>query len=301
MSLKIDSNLEYILTKLNVPDSRIQEYRDKTVEEVLLAEAAQGNQEAIALAVEMFTDVEQLIELFQLSDPENKLVIIKAMPSYQLKELIELLNVEDMQVGLQFFTEDKLLDLLREVPKEELVKVVFEMFSPQQVIEYLPEEQMDKLLTSEKMDKSLVLKNLQALPAMYLQQIIESVTGEEAKGTQFELTQQISRFGESQYHAALRNLMPDQKRELTLAITTQHPKMFEMFDASAYTKIIGRERNKEDMIKAMGVIKPEYLQKMMDKLPQDLLSVVLTQIDNQKFADMLINKHPELLAKFIAG
>ena len=223
------------------------------------------------------------------------------MPSYQLKELIELLDVEDMQVGLQFFTEDKLLDLLKDVPKEELVKVVFEMFSPDLVIEYMPDDQLNKLLTSEKMDKGLVLKNLQALPAMYLAQIIESVTGEETQGTQFELTQQIANFGQEQYNAALRNLMPEQKRELTLAIATQHPKVFELFDASAYTKIIGRERNKEDMIKAMGVIKPEHLRKMMEKLPHDLLSLVLTQIDNNKFADMLINKHPELLAKFIAS
>ena len=51
----------------------------------------------------------------------------------------------------------------------------------------------------------------------------------------------------------------------------------------------------------MGVIKPEYLEKMMNKLPQDLLAIVTTQIDTDKFADALINKFPELLAKFVAG
>ncbi len=301
MSLKIDSNLEYILTRLHVPESRIQDYQDKTVEEVVLAEAAQGNQAAIELAVEMFTDVEKLIELFQLADPENKLIIIKSMPSYQMKELIEMLDVEDLVVGLQFFTEDKLLDLLQDIPKEELVKVMFQMFSPEQIIQYMPEDQLNKLLTCEQMDKGLVLKNLMALPEMYLQQIIESVTGEEANGTSYDLMLQISQFGDRDYKNALKHLQPDQKRQLTLAITTQHPKMFELFDASAYTKIIGTERNKDDLLKSMDVIKPEYLQKMISQLPEDLMSVVLTQIDNEKFADMLINKHPELLAKFIAG
>ena len=77
--------------------------------------------------------------------------------------------------------------------------------------------------------------------------------------------------------------------------------MYQKFDADAYTHIIAREREKDELIKSMAVIKPEYLQKMVNQLPQDLLSVVTTQIDTEKFADALINKFPEVLAKFIAG
>ena len=51
----------------------------------------------------------------------------------------------------------------------------------------------------------------------------------------------------------------------------------------------------------MRVIKPEYLQKMIMELPQDLLSVVTTQIDTEKFADALINKYPEIIAEIVAG
>ena len=40
---------------------------------------------------------------------------------------------------------------------------------------------------------------------------------------------------------------------------------------------------------------------MIATLPDDLMSVVITQIDTEKFADSLINKFPEILAKFIAG
>lgn len=54
-----------------------------------------------------------------------------------------------------------------------------------------------------------------------------------------------------------------------------------------------------DMSLAISTL--EYLQKMIATLPQDLMSVVITQIDTEKFADSLINKFPEILAKFIAG
>ena len=66
-------------------------------------------------------------------------------------------------------------------------------------------------------------------------------------------------------------------------MANQENKLFEKFDTDAYTHIINRERNKEETIKSMQVIKPEYLQKMITELPQDLLSVVVTQIDTEKF------------------
>ena len=165
----------------------------------------------------------------------------------------------------------------------------------------MPEKELDKLLTSHDMDKELVLKNLQSLPEIYLQQIIESVTGEEAQGNAQEMVIQISQMGDQNYKQAIMNLQPEQKRRLTLAITSAEPKYYEKFSADAYTHIINRERQKDETIKAMGVIKPEYLQKMIATLPQDLMSVVITQIDTEKFADSLINKFPEILAKFIAG
>ncbi len=301
MSLVIQSTLEYLQARLNISPAKMQVYADKTIEQILEAEAAEGNQAAIQLAADMFTDPSQLIELFQLADPRNKLVIMQSMTSTQLAKLVPMLEVDDLVQGLQFFTQESLMDLLKEVPKEELVKTVFEMFSQRQVIDYMPEQELDKLLTGTDMDKDLLLKNLQSLPEMYLQQIIESVTGEEASGNASELVLQISQMGDREYKQAIMNLQPLQKQELTLSITSSEPKLYEKFSTDAYTHIIMRERQKDETIKSMGVIKPEYLQRMMDNLPQDLLAVVVTQIDTEKFADALITKFPELLAKFVAG
>lgn len=301
MSIAISSTLEYLQARLNIPDTKMQVYADKSLEEILQAEAAEGNQAAIQLAADMFTDPNILVELFQLADPENKLVILQSMTSSQLEKLIPMLETNDMLEGLQFFTQDGLMDLLKDIPKEELVKTVFQMFSQEQIIEFMPEKELDKVLTGLDMDKELLLKNLKSIPEIYLQQIVESVTGEEQDGNCTELIGKIAQFGDMDYKKAITNLQPVQKRELTLMITSTEPKYYLNFSTEAYTHIINRERQKDDVIKSMGVIKPEYLQKMMEKLPPDLLSVVITQIDTDKFADALINKFPETLAKFIAG
>ena len=301
MSIKIDTDLAYIQSKLNISDSKMEIYKDKTVEEILEAEAASGNQAAIQLAADMFTDSSILIELFQLADPQNKLTIMKEMTSSQLEKLVPMLEEDDLIQGLQYFTQDSLLDMLKDIPKEELLKAVFQMFSESEVVEHMPERELDRLLTSFEMDKEMLLQNLKSIPEMYLQPILESVTGQEAQGNNTELVQQISQLGDLNYKNAIMNLEPTQKRQLTFMLTNEQNKYYQIFDTEAYTHMINVERNKEQMIKSMGVIKPEYLQGMVNELPQDLLAIVTTQIDTEKFADALINRFPELLAKFVAG
>ena len=163
MSIKIDTDLAYIQSKLNISDSKMEIYKDKTVEEILEAEAASGNQAAIQLAADMFTDSSILIELFQLADPQNKLTIMKEMTSSQLEKLVPMLEEDDLIQGLQYFTQDSLLDMLKDIPKEELLKAVFQMFSESEVVEHMPERELDRLLTSFEMDKEMLLQNLKSM------------------------------------------------------------------------------------------------------------------------------------------
>ena len=302
MSISIDATQEYLRSKLGLNLTKILEYQNKSIKEIIEAEAAQGNQAAIQLAADMFTNPTLLIELFQLSDPKNKLVIMQQMTSAQLEKLLPMLEKDDLVQGLRYFTMDSLMRMLEKIPKEELVKVVFQMFSERQIIERMPEKQLDKVLTGTDMDKGLVLKNLKSIPETYLRQMIESITGQESEeANSAELINTISQFGDLDYKNALRNLDVTQKRKLTLLITNTDNKYYLNFDADAYTHMIARDREKEDTVKAMGLIKTEYLEKMLTNLPPDLLQVVCTQIDTEKFADALITKYPELLAKLIAG
>lgn len=301
MSLRIDSNLEYIKTRLGLSDAQMQVYAQKTVNEIIIEEAQKGNQAAIQLAVEMFTNANQLIELFQLANVENKYIILHSMSSTQLDKLLPLLEHDDLVEGLNFFDMDALLDMLEKLPKEELVKTVLQMFSEREIIELMPEKQLDKVLTGFDMNKNLLLNNLKFIPLEYVQQMLESVTGEAAEGSHAELVNQLGQLGDLNYKAAIRNMDLEQKRRLTLLITSSDNRYYLNFDSDAYTHIIGREREKDETVKAMGAIKDEYLQKMLMNLPQDLLSIVITQIDTQKFAQVLIDKNPEIIARFIGG
>ena len=73
MSIVLDTNMKLFAERLNITSSRmVQDYGLKTVDEIIEAEAAQGNTQAVNYAREMYNSPEKLIKIFKLTDVENK-------------------------------------------------------------------------------------------------------------------------------------------------------------------------------------------------------------------------------------
>ena len=301
MSLLIDSNLEYLQSILHISKVTFEEkYANMSVDEIIEAEASQGNQQAIALAKELTTNTNLVMQLFDLADTNNKYMILREMSAQQLQAFLPEMEESDLLQGLYFFTEDKLMKMLEELPAEQLVNTVFQMFSKEEIVQLLPEEQLDKFLTSHDIDKNKILKHMQSLPEEYVAQVLEQITGEAQEGQDsIDLSKKFSQLNPLEYQDALKAFQPTQKQQLVLSLGKEHEEWFQLFDASAYTKVINREKQQPEVVKAMSVIEPEYIQNMITELPNDLLSIVITQIDTEKFADLLMNEFPEIMAEII--
>ena len=295
----LDTDLSTLLSKLNISQTKMVEmYSMMTVDEIVEAEAAQGNQAAVQFAADLFTNVDKLVEIFKLADPNNKFLILSTMTADKLQKFLPLMEEEDLMQGFYYFTEDKLLAMLKELPPEQLVNTVFQMFSEREVIQLMPNDELDNFLISTEVDKDNVLKHLKSIPPEYLAQMIEGVTG---KGDSIDMVNQIADFNPLQYKDALTSMQPTQKQQLTLSLAHEHKELYQLFSPEAYTNMIHAQKQKPDIVKAMSVIEPEEKIKMLEELPNDLLSVVITQIDAEIFADTLINRFPEVLAEIIAG
>lgn len=301
MSLVIDSNLEYLQSILHISKVTFEEkYANMSVDEIIEAEASQGNQQAIALAKELTTNTNLIMQLFDLADTNNKYMILREMSAQQLQAFLPEMEESDLLQGLYFFTEDKLMKMLEELPAEQLVNTVFQMFSKEEIVQLLPEEQLDKFLTSHDIDKNKILKHMQSLPEEYVAQVLEQITGEaQEEQDSIDLSKKFSQLNPLEYQDALKAFQPTQKQQLVLSLGKEHEEWFQLFDASAYTKVINREKQQPEVVKAMSVIEPEYIQNMITELPNDLLSIVITQIDTEKFADLLMNEFPEIMAEII--
>ncbi len=301
MSLVIDSNLEYLQNILHISNVTFQEkYADMSVDEIIEAEAAAGNQYAIELAKELTSNTSLVMELFDLADTENKYMILRELTAQQLQVFLPEMEEKDLLQGLFFFTQDKLMKLLEELPAEQLVNTVFEMFSQEEVVKFMPDEQLDKFLTSTDIDKNKILKHMQSIPEEYVAQVLEQITGESHENMKsYDLSKEFGELNPLQYKDALMAFQPTQKQQLVLSLGKEHEEWFQLFDAEAYTKIINREKQQPEVVKAMSVIEPEYIQNMLKELPNDLLSLVITQMDTKQFTEMLMEQFPEVIAEII--
>lgn len=301
MALIIDTNIKYLQNMLNISPIKFQqEYASSSVQEIIEAEAAQGNQLAIKLAQEILTNVNLVMELFELADTNNKYRILREMSAQQLHEFLPEMEENDMLQGLYFFTQDKLMKMLEELPPEQLVNTVFEMFSKDEVVKFMPDDQLNKFLTSTEIDKNKMLKHIQSIPGEYVAQVLEQITGEAVDDLDsIDLSKKLGELNPLEYKDAITAFQPTQKQQLVLSLGKEHEEWFQLFDARAYTKIINREKQQPEVCKGMSAIEPEYIQNMLKELPNDLLSIVITQIDTEKFAELLMDKFPDVIAKSI--
>ncbi len=301
MSLVIDSNLEYLQNILHISKVTFEEkYANMSVDEIIEAEAASGNQQAIELAQELTTNTSLVMELFDLADTNNKYMILRELTAQQLEVFLPEMEEKDLLQGLFFFTQDKLMKMLEELPAEQLVNTAFELFSQEEIVQLMPEEQLDKFLTSTEIDKNKILKHMQSIPPEYVAQVLEQITGESHENMDsIDLSKEFGGLNPLEYQDALKAFQPTQKQQLVLSLGKEHNEWFQLFDADAYTTIMNREKQQPEIIKGMSVIEPEYIQNMITELPNDLLSLVITQMDTEKFAEILMDRFPEVIAEII--
>ena len=114
------------------------------------------------------------------------------------------------------------------------------------------------------------------------------------------MLEQINGFNPLEFQNALLSMQPVAKQQLTLGLAKEDTKLFQLFDARAYTNMINTYKQQPELVKAMDVIEEDQKIKMLKELPNDLLSIVITQIDARDFADLLISRCPEILAQIIA-
>lgn len=301
MSLVIDSNLEYLQNILHISKVTFEEkYANMSVDEIIEAEAASGNQQAIELAQELTTNTSLVMELFDLADTNNKYMILRELTAQQLEVFLPEMEEKDLLQGLFFFTQDKLMKMLEELPAEQLVNTAFELFSQEEIVQLMPEEQLDKFLTSTDIDKNKILKHMQSIPPEYVAQVLEQITGESHENMDsIDLSKEFGELNPLEYQDALKAFQPTQKQQLVLSLGKEHEEWFQLFDAHAYTTIMNREKQQPEVVKAMSVIEPEYIQNMIEELPNDLLSLVITQMDTEKFTEILMDEFPEVIAEII--
>jgi len=297
VTVSLDSNVVYLKDRLNISTGRMNSYADKSLDDIITQETKQGNNKATDYEREVFGNADELIESFQLNNPSNKLNVINSMSEEQKTRLLPLLSDEDMVMGLNFFTQDKVLAMFSQVPSAEAANVALETYSLDKVIAMIPDEQLEKFFYSSDVNKNQVVKQLQAMPPEVLIQMVEGITGVESNtDDSMALIAQISSLPDKQYKETMANMDPNIQGQVIFQMANDNKKVLEVFDSSAYVGMMQRLQ-KPEMVKSMVALQTESLQSMVSQLPADLLSVVETQVNTEQLAKFMMSNCKGVLEK----
>lgn len=296
MAVVLDTNMKLFAERMNITSSRmIQDYGLKTVDEIIEAEAAQGNTQAINYAREMYNSPAKLIKIFKLADIENKFVILHNMDDSTRQKVLPLLDKEDLVMGLYFFTQDALLEMLMEVDIEELVNVVMGAFPLENIVMMFTEDDLAAFFQNEELEKYDVMEQLKSLPPEVMIKFIEGVTGQPSEETNADdLIKSIENMPLDQYRDFMSAIDPDVQRQLTFQLTKTKPEYLQLFSNETYINMLSTMM-KADMVKPMVYLEKETITNMVTELPEDLLSIVAAQVDTQDFAEYLLDGHLDVL------
>lgn len=298
MTISLNTDQYHLQTKLNISTSRMRDYADMSIDDIIEAEAESGNTVAKDYGRKLFGSVDELIETFQLDNPSNKYNIISQMSGEQKEKVLELLDSEDLVIGMNFFTQDKLEEMLSKVSTEETAGMAMEAFPLVQIIKMMPADQLEQFFMSSDVRKESVTQQLKNMDPEMLIQMAESITGEASNQTNAaQLVGQISALPDKQYKEIMASMDPEVQQTIIFQMANEDKNVLLQFNNEAYIDMVG-QLQKPDMVKSMIALNPESLQIMTKQLPDDLFSIVATQIDTKELAQLLIDRCPDLLEKF---
>lgn len=296
MSIVIDANMKLFAERMHISSSRmVRDYGLATVDEIIEAEAERGNTHAVKHAREYYHSPEKLIKLFELTDVENKFVLLHKMDDDTRMKVLPMLQQDDLRMGLYFFTQEKLLSMLMEVDIEELVNVVREAFPLEQIIMMFTEDDLSNFFLSDKLEKYDVVEQLKCMPPDAMQKFVEGVTGMPSEKTNpLELIQSIEQLPDDKFRKFMASIDPDTQRQVTFQLTKTNPDYLTLFENQTYCNMLNTLM-KPDMIKPMIMLNHDSLVNMISELPGDLMSIVAAQVDTKDFAKFLQQGHMDLI------
>ena len=281
-----------------IPMAKLTQYANKDLEEIMKIEAAQGNEKA-AQYKKILSDPDKIMEIFKLSNVENKFIILQNMSEADLDKLLPYLNQEQLAKGLNFFTEEKLMTMCEHLPIEEIIGMVFEKFNLVDVLTLMKEDSMDQFMMQPDFEKSYVYNYFETMDQKALEKIMIQSFGANMEGkTSKEYNEHLQNLDDNDFNTFILSLEREAKIGLIDGIVKQDQELLTLFKPDDLIRPMELIM-KQDKIKMMQGLETEFLVPMIQELPMDLTQIVLTQIDPRDFSEILAEDFQDILSSVV--
>ena len=277
---------------------KIPQYANMSFEEIMEAEAEQGNKKAEEYK-KILSDPDKLLEIFKLSNVENKFIILQNMSESDVDDMLIYLTPEQLSMGLNFFTDEKIITMCEELPTEILANMVLEKFNMIDILSLMEEDSMNKFIEQPDVERKYAQKYFETLGQKALEKIMMNSYGEEFEGkTKDEYLEHLEGLEDKDYQRFLLSLERENKIGLINGIVEQDKDLMYLFENDDIVRPM-ELLMKEDKIKLMKNLEAEFLIPMIKELPENLTQIVMTQIDPEEFAKILAEDFQDILSEVV--
>ena len=109
--ITLDIDLTYLSRYYNISTSSLEQYRSKSITQIMQIEAAKGNAKAAEFLLRILSEPKELANLFQLINPNNRYLILQHMNEDDLMKVMEHLETKQFIIGLKSRSSCKIDDV----------------------------------------------------------------------------------------------------------------------------------------------------------------------------------------------
>ncbi|MBQ4646737.1 MAG: hypothetical protein IJB79_05255 [Candidatus Gastranaerophilales bacterium] len=281
-----------------VSPAKAVQYANKDFKEIMELEAQQGNTRA-AEYKKILSDPDKIQDIFKLANLENKFIILQNMSEADLDDLLPYLKQDQLTRGLQFFTEEKLIEMCKELPMEELLVMMFQKFQMMDILKLMEDDAMNEFIMQPQVERKYAQTYMETLDNKSLEKIMVQSFGDSFKGkNKEEYLTHLEELSDDDYKRFMVSMEREQKMFMINGIVDQEADLLMLFKPDDIVKPM-EMLMKGDKIKMMSKLDPEFLVPMIQELPIDLTQIVLTQIDPKDFSEILAEDFQDILSSVV--
>ena len=294
--ITLDLDLSYLSSYYHIGTNALEQYKSKSITEIMQIEAAKGNTKAAECLIRALSDPKELAKLFQLINPNNRYLILKNMNKEDLCKVMENLETDQIVLGLSIFTQEALCKLLTFLEPEALATLVLENMDSEKFVKMLPEDYLNEFLSSDKIDRNVMMKAMEDVDEEQLQKMMEHTTGESCYEDKATILQKVGSMKDDDFMKTILSMETKGKQQLINNVLSIKPELFEEFSPEAMVYPF-QTMEKNEILKALTVLEPQDFMPMMEELPQEVLALIATQVDPDVFAEILCSDFADVIAQ----
>jgi Mg/Co/Ni transporter MgtE len=240
-------------------------------------------------------DLDALLKELKLYLPANRFSLLLQMKHEDLYNLLYLLDNEKLAMGLKFFKKEKIMDYMMSLPKDDILKVIFELFSREELLKTIPIKDLKNFFNSSIIQPDEIINVLGELPQNVLAQLYEATTGEAAgKMEPEQFMEKFKQMDPKHIMEGFKTLPYKEMLNVVDKFTENNPKLLKLFSAQTLCRPL-EQSAKSRIIEGMKVLDPALLIKLVGQLPDKLLANINTMVDPEKFIEYMMKFNKNLL------